>query len=123
MSDVIEQSVQEAEFETFRNYELLLKQKEREISKLQNEIIELKDSAKEQIDDLKEKCKKLSDENQVMKSIMAKYPKDKLIDNLNYDGLKEKYDNLQRMYNSSIEEERAYKKSEMKRKFSNLFKK
>ena len=89
----IEEAIQDAEYETIKEYEMALKEKDREIFELQWQLIEQKDKYKNEIDELKEENEKLKFDNVFARKLVEEY-KDRIVDGLNYDGYKEKYEEL-----------------------------
>lgn len=89
----IEEAIQDAEYETIKEYELALKEKDKVISELQCQLIEQEDKYRNEIDELREENKKLKFDNIFARKLIEEY-KDRVVDGLNYDGYKEKYEEL-----------------------------
>lgn len=70
-----------------------MKEKDKVISELQCQLIEQKDKYKNGIDELKEENEKLKFDNVFARKLIEEY-KDRIVDGLNYDGYKEKYEEL-----------------------------
>lgn len=70
-----------------------MKEKDKVISELQCQLIEQKDKYKNEIDELKEENEKLKFDNVFARKLIEEY-KDRIVDGLNYDGYKEKYEEL-----------------------------
>ena len=70
-----------------------MKEKDKVISELQCQLIEQEDKYRNEIDELREENKKLKFDNIFARKLIEEY-KDRVVDGLNYDGYKEKYEEL-----------------------------